>query len=248
MFSSAISKITAPFAGRPKGLTNELKFVGHPALAADAIGLLAATCLPDPLYPVGYIHSIYFDTLLRDFWAAKKEGDHLKQKVRIRWYGTDGPPQNAEIPAFIEVKNRIGSARDKSRIKISAPAPWIQDVPLEDPSVTAFLYQHAPKLMEPIPMSLVPVICISYARRRYVCPLTGSRIALDTQIRAERLNATQFPAIHHVQVEQIVCEFKNQGKTLPDWVEQLYSLGLRLRSFSKFGECMNQILHGGIPV
>ena len=248
MFLSGLSKLTAPFAGRSKGLVNELKFVGNPAWAVDATGLLATICQPDPQYPVGHIHSIYFDTLPRDFWADKKDGDNLKQKVRIRWYGQEGLPESADIPVFIEVKNRLGSARDKSRINVSAPARWIQSTPLADPAIAAFLYQYAPTLSEPIPLSLVPVICISYIRQRYVCPLTGSRIALDTRIRAERANATQFPALRNVHLEQIVCEFKNQGKILPGWVESFYSLGFRLRSFSKFGECINQILHGGIPV
>jgi len=50
------------------------------------------------------------------------------------------------------------------------------------------------------------------------------------------------------RLDYIVCEIKNTGKFIPSWCEMLYYAGLRLRSFSKFGECMNQILNGGIPV
>lgn len=235
-------------SAQPSGLVNELKFVGDALLADQAIALLETRSLPDPEFPVGHINSIYFDTPSRSYLAEKVDGDNIKQKVRIRWYGREGQPGDGDIPAFIEVKGRLGSARNKSRISVQVPERWINEVRLDDPSIPAFLYSHARDLEAPFPLSLEPVLCISYERRRYTCLQTGSRIAIDRRIRAGRVNEAQFPSVSGVQLNQTVCEFKNAGKTLPAWSELLYSAGFRLRSFSKFGELMNGILNGGAPV
>ena len=245
MLLETVSHLSRAFGTSSKGLVNELKFVGDALLTGDAVGLLEAACLHDPQHPRGEIHSIYFDTCARTYLAEKINGDNLKQKVRLRWYGQRGLSPGDNVTVFVEVKNRLGSARRKSRLALSAPYRWISQTPLDDPALSAFLYRHASLLSEPIPSHLVPVVCISYERRRYLCPQTGSRIALDNRIRAERFNTTQFAGVAGVQIDRAVCEFKNEGKALPEWSESLYSLGFRLRSFSKFGECMNQILIGG---
>lgn len=229
------------------GLVNELKFVGDELLADAATAILEACSLPDLQFPIGHINSIYFDTPARAYLAEKVDGDNVKQKVRIRWYGREGEPRDGDIPAFIEVKGRLGSARNKCRISVPVSERWISEVPLDHPSVAAFLYSHAGRLEAPLLLNLEPVLCISYERRRYTCPQTGSRIAIDRRIRAERVNGSQFPSVSGVRLNQMVCEFKKAGKALPAWSEMLYSTGLRLRSFSKFGELMNTILNGGAP-
>lgn len=242
-FSHAFRSRTA----QEEGLVNELKFVGDETLADSAIALMEAGCLSDSEYPEGKIHSIYFDGPHRSFHAEKMDGDNLKLKVRIRWYGRPDPPGDAEIPVFIEAKHRLGSARRKHRIAVPVPERWINEVPLDDPSLPAFLYRHAGALGEAIPLNLIPVLCISYDRRRYRCPQTDSRIAVDRRIRADRINGREFPSAARIQVDRTVCEFKHPGQALPSWSQALYQAGFRLRSFSKYGECMNQVLQGGAP-
>ncbi len=229
------------------GLVNEVKFVGDETLADQAMTLMDACCLPDSEFPVGHIHSIYFDSPHRYFHSEKVDGDNLKLKVRIRWYGRPGPLRDGEIPTFIEAKHRLGSARRKHRIAVPAPERWINEARLDDPALPAFLYRHAGAFGEAIPLNLIPVVCISYERRRYLCPQTGSRIAVDRRIQANRINAREFPSVSRIQVHRTVCEFKNQGKAPPSWSQALYQAGFRLRSFSKYGECLNQVLHGGAP-
>lgn len=248
MVFSAAKRLAITFAAQPSGLVNELKFVGDELWVHQATCLLDSFCLADSEYPVGYIHSIYFDTPDRSYLDEKIDGDNLKQKVRIRWYGRTGPTGEGDIPVFVEVKGRLGSARKKSRVTVPARERWINETPLTDPALVSFLYQHAGKTVESIPLNLVPVLCISYERLRYRCPQTDSRIALDRRIRAERVNATQFPSLSAVHLNRIVCEFKKSGKALPSWSDAFYDAGFRLRSFSKFGECMNLVLNGGTPV
>ena len=42
----------------------------------------------------------------------------------------------------------------------------------------------------------------------------------------------------------VFSEFKNRGGSPPRWSEALQGAGLRLRSFSKYGECMLRITNG----
>ena len=237
--------------GRPEaaesGLTSELKFVGDETLAPAALALLDADCWPDPQHPAGQIHSVYFDTPDRRFHAEKTDGDNLKRKVRIRWYERPEADAAGETTVFVELKLRIGSARRKHRLAVPAPTRWLRTAPLDDPAWPAFLYRHAGALPEAIPLHLAPALCIRYARDRYVCPRTGSRIAVDRDIRAERLNPELLPGAPRVHLDRSLCEFKNRGGVLPALGEALFAAGFRLRSFSKYGECMNQALNGGTP-
>ena len=246
VFSGFIQALRAPEESAA-GLVNEVKFAGDETLAGQALALLDAVCLPDGEYPEGQINSIYFDGPARISLAEKVDGDNLKSKVRIRWYGRPAGADGAEIPVFIEAKRRLGAARRKARVAAPAPARWIAETPLDDDRLAAFLYRHAAALGEEIPLNLAPVLCISYARRRYLCPQTGSRIALDRAIRADRINPRQFPVAAPVRLDRAVCEIKTRGRPLPGWAEALYRAGFRQRSFSKYGECMNRVLLGGSP-
>ena len=228
-------------------LVNERKFVGSDLLSGFAITLLDARCLPDGEYPLGHINSIYFDSYGTSSFYEKLNGDNLKIKIRARWYGCPEENTDADIPVFLEIKYRLGSARDKVRSRVLAPGRWLSSTPLDDPSFPSFLYKHAATLGRPIPQHWVPSICISYDRRRFLCPLTGSRVAVDWNIRSERINAALFPFLASVSIPRTVCEFKNTTGEIPAWAEPLYQAGFRLRSFSKYGECINQIQQGATP-
>lgn len=247
MTFNGIRSVLDAFAPKEEGLVNEVKFVGDETLADRAIALMDSGCWPDPQYPVGRIHSIYFDSPDRKALAEKVDGDNLKQKVRIRWYERPAGAPGDEIPVFIEIKHRLGSARRKHRHVATAPARWIRDVPLDDPSLPAFLHRHAGNLEGGLPLHWAPSICISYERRRYLCPRTGSRIAVDRRIEANRVNEAWLPSVARIRLDRSLCEFKNAGGAPPPWAEALCRAGFRLRSFSKYGECMNHVLNGGAP-
>lgn len=236
------------FAAKEEGLVNEVKFVGDETLADRAIALMDSGCLPDPHYPVGRIHSIYFDSPDRMALAEKVDGDNRKQKVRIRWYERPAGAAGDEIPVFIEIKHRLGSARRKHRHTTPANERWISTTPLSDPALPAFLHRQAGNLEGGWPLHWVPSICISYERRRYLCPQTGSRIAVDRCIEANRVNEALLPSVARIRLNRSLCEFKNRGGSAPPWALALCQAGFRLRSFSKYGECMNQVLNGGAPV
>jgi len=221
---------------------NERKFVGDAADRAFALGLLDAWLAADRRYGTGHVNSVYFDTPGLRSWGEKANGDNLKRKVRIRWYGRAGE-LGGETPVFLELKRRVGSARCKVRVETRAPAELLVRAPLSDPAWPALFAAEAERLGEPVGPEWTPVCRIEYDRVRYDDFENGSRVAVDWNIGAVP-NGERFPWAVPVALGAVVCEFKNRGGEPPRWSEALQRAGLRLRSFSKYGECMNRIVKG----
>lgn len=224
-------------------LVNERKFVGDVRDRPFVLALLDARLLPDRQYGTGRINSVYFDTPGLRAWSEKANGDNLKRKVRARWYGRPEDLSGTETPVFLELKRRLGSARRKARIKVLAPTDLLLRAPLSDPAWPALFSAHAADLGEPVGPDWAPVCRIEYDRVRYDDPENGSRVAVDWNIESLP-NEERFPWASPVALDALVCEFKNRGGAPPRWSEALRRAGLRLRSFSKYGECMLRITSG----
>lgn len=232
-----------PFSLRSpdKPLTNERKFAGRRDAWARVTALLDARCLPDRYHPENRIASVYFDTPDLQAWDEKANGDRLKRKIRLRWYDDD-PSPGGRSRVYLERKDRIGAARDKKRLDLEAPADWIRQTPLDDPSWTAFLARHAEELGVP-PAGWAPVCCISYSRIRYNDLAGGFRVSVDWDIRCDRAHPGRFPWAVPLALDDLVCEFKARGAPPPPpWAEHMEAAGLRLRSYSKYGEIMRRLV------
>jgi hypothetical protein len=223
----------------------EKKLTAHHLDEQRAEAIVSHFCVPHPVYPEGWINSIYFDTSHFVCLKEKIEGDRLKRKYRLRWYDAD---QDAvECPAFLEIKFRCGSVRDKVRNQFQLPLEWLGSVPLEDPSLLCMLYEAAATFPENIPLGLYPILCISYHRKRYLCMSTGVTICIDSGIHVTRVNSYMLPHTAPFSIQTTVVEFKDVQLPEIYWFRHLYHAGFRLRSFSKYGECMNQIQYGCAP-
>lgn len=224
------------------GFVNERKFVGDELDRPFVLGLLDARLAPDRRYGTGRINSVYFDTPGLRAWREKANGDNLKRKVRARWYGRSGE-LGEKTAVFLELKRRIGSARDKTRVETRVPTALLTQSPLSDPAWPALFASQADRLGEPVGPDWTPVCRIEYDRVRYDDPENGSRVSVDWNIVAYP-NEERFPWSAPVSLGAVVCEFKNRGGSPPRWSEALQNAGLRLRSFSKYGECMLRITNG----
>lgn len=224
-------------------LVNERKFSGHISCLNQAMALLETNCAHDDWFAEGFINSIYFDTPGFSAYWEKANGDNLKTKIRIRWYGHDDELQN-EVPVFIEVKGRIGSARRKMHCESKALKELITAVPFESGELTDFLVSKASALDLPLSLRWEPVCCITYRRRRYFDTPSRSRVSIDWDIRADRFNRRLFPWATPVALDAVVCEFKNSGGAPPHWADSMQAAGLRFGSFSKYGECMERLITG----
>ena len=228
-----------------KNLVNERKFSGGMLSFGRVVAVLESHCAADDLYAAGVVNSVYFDTPGLSSYRETANGDNIKTKVRLRWYGLPGELP-AEVPVFIEVKGRFGAARRKTHDQTLAPRALLLDSPLEGWDLSDFLFSRSGGLGIALPRELRPVCCISYNRRRYYDPPSSSRVALDWDIRAERFNRLLFPWAAPVRLDALVCEFKNADGSPPPWSEQMTEAGLRIGRFSKYGECMSRLVSGGV--
>ncbi len=229
------------------GYVTEKKLTAHNLDEQRAAAIVSHFCSPDPVYPAGRINSIYFDTSNFLSFKEKIEGDNLKRKYRLRWYDTGEQGGAKDCTAFLEIKFRFGSVRDKLRQKCELSREWLDTVRLEDVSLPRTLYRLAESYPENIPLGLFPVLCISYNRRRYQCLSTGVTICIDSEISVDRINSFMFPHTIPFSINTTVVEFKDVQLPEIYWFEHLYRAGFRLRSFSKYGECINQIHYGCAP-
>ncbi len=229
-------------------LTNERKLVAPGTRSAQAVHLLDHLLLPDGEFPENTIHSIYYETRALRSFTEKADGDNLKHKVRLRWYSDSRDATTPdEIAAFLEVKFRIGSARHKVRQKLALSRRWLTTTSLTDAALGDVLRRADHEVGAWMSDGLVPAVHISYQRRRYRCPYTDGRVAVDQQIRINRFHPDLFPLGMPFSIAETVCEFKDAAQVEIPWLRHLYDAGFRMRSFSKFGEAIRILSLGGAP-
>ena len=227
----------------PAPLVRERKFVSDRADPSAAAALLRAWAAPAPEFPEGGLESVYFDTPGLDAWLQKANGDAVKRKVRLRWYR--GPAPSGRRAAWLEVKDRIGSARDKVRHRAECDAAWLESAPLSDAGWPALLAQISAEAGFPVGDGLFPTVAIRYRRSRFVCPATGSRLSVDREIACPRANAALLPFAGPLGSPCTVVEAKSAD--VWDWPfgADLARMGFRIESFSKYGHFLERILQGG---
>lgn len=222
------------------GYVCERKFSGAATALDRVVSVVGASCDPDDKFAEGTVNSIYFDTPSLLSYREKNNGDNLKTKLRVRWYGT-GESLPPEVPVFVELKLRIGGARDKTRLETSAPRDLLLDAPFEGPALRDFILSVIGDMAIPSPLSWFPAVLITYSRLRYFDHPSRSRVSIDWDIRAPRFNRDLFPAGRPVTLDSMVCEYKNDLGAPPPWAEEMRLCGLRPGSFSKFGECVSRL-------
>ncbi len=221
-------------------MEHEIKYVLPPERTAPAAVALNALCRPDASYPANYVMSLYFDNLRLDSLAEKVDSQFAKSKVRVRWYrDRDGKVDPGG--AMLEHKSRLGTLRRKSRVPLPHSTEWLDAASLDDPALPG-LPAHFPSA-ERIPRAgLFPYLIVRYLRRRFVEPLTGSRVSLDTAISLDRVNRRFLGYVHPVALGATVVEVKNHDGELPASLRCLLRLGARRASFSKYGACFGAAL------
>lgn len=227
-----------------KPLVCERKFVSDRVRPEVAISVLNSYCRPDGQFPEGELESIYFDDAnLTSYWE-KINGDSLKRKVRIRWYHYTADKEG-HCRAFLEIKNRIGAARDKERYEFIGNYDFLSNADISDLRFVKLLEQITKDSGLPIPSGIVPSVAIRYHRNRFVCPLTHSRISVDYNLQCTRANKIFFPMPVKLTTPLVVCEAKSPTARHWNFEESISRIGFHLESFSKYGHFVTQQLQGG---
>ena len=214
---------------------HELK-LALPAARADAVlAWLRARCKPDPKYAHGRVTSVYFDNRGLALLREKVNSDFIKQKVRLRWY-EDPFTREPRGPGFVEIKRKVGGRRFKTRIQL--------DIDATELAAAGYNPRYLQQVLEPLrraghrmPSDLVPFLRVSFRRRRFVDPIGGARISLDTCIRGRSVGPGLLARAHPAALAHAVLEVKGARDSLPPWLAPLTRLGCRRESFSKYARC-----------
>ena len=227
-----IPEATHDVAARPAPSLGEreLKYTLAAGRAQLVRRRLDTLCRRDPEFPSAIVWTIYYDTPALASLGEKLNSDYLKRKIRVRWYSDlEG---RAAGPAFVEAKLRLGTRRSKVRATLPYTAEQIAKWDLQDVRL-----QHLPLLLRDQGVldqdSWQPMMLIRYRRDRFIEPLTQSRVSLDGEIGAVRVNPRFLSVTDRSPLATAVLEVKGHSDELPAVLRSLLVLGLRKRSFSK---------------
>ena len=230
--------------GKTKPVDYELKFVFNNPISDLVLDYIRSRCLPGPLFPYGVVSSIYFDTRNWRLLGEKINSDYFKCKYRIRWYSEFDHGGFGEF-TFIEIKKKIGTSREKKRIKSGIPGKFLDNADLNSEvffNIASILRAEGELFYE----NLFPVFQISYKRWRFVEPITNTRLCIDSDISIPKVNELLFPMTTPFSLKNGVLEVKGSFDDLPDPLHKIELLGCRKESFSKYKYCfekLNEIFH-----
>lgn len=209
-------------------LVHEIKYVMPAASAGPAEAWLSAVCLPERAHPPAWVCSVYYDRPDGALLDEKINSDYLKTKLRVRWYE---PLAGAGTgPAFLEVKQRAGTSREKDRILLAAPAAEVASWPLTDPRWLQLLAPASGLVRGP----LGPVLRMRYVRSRFFDRLTATRVALDRALTVTGAHPSLRPGPLPAPVPWAVFEWKGQTPELSPALRGLTTFGAHRRPFSKY--------------
>jgi hypothetical protein len=201
--------------------------------------LLRQVCRADKDYPHDRVNSLYFDTPDLDQYTKSASGEFTKNKVRIRWYGSDitGP---GEVPVYLELKSREGFASSKQRQKFMVPPDLLKPENLGRGILDRSIITGALNCFGYFPEKpLHPVILISYYRYRFNEILTGVRVSYDYDIRASVVAPELGRRDREIKLPGSVIEVKGPSIELPFTLRRMRILDVDWSRFSKYGSCLD---------
>lgn len=219
----------------------ELKFHVPAGMSHAFRQWLNLTFRPHRAHGVSTICSIYFDTPEGISFMEKAASDYHKTKYRIRWYA-DAAGQPLPAPAFIEIKEKHGTARCKYREVLPMSAAELVRMPFGDRTLTEIFHRHRPTDAPAVPAQLRPVIELRYERRRYGHPVFPGTFCLDSNIRGVRTHQASLPPAHGRALSHDVFEQKGASRDPLPLLQALPRFGARRAALSKYFLTVLQLL------
>jgi len=221
----------------------EVKLLLNSKQVPFLVAWLGHVCSPDKEFPVGQVTSCYFDNRDWDSYFASRDGDLEKQKVRLRWYGT--PPPSGSMTAYLEVKEKDGFETWKRRQAVAVDASHLQSHNFEATLPRKQMRQALAELGVFTSSELRPALVISYLRRRYWEPISGTRVSLDTNVSAFLAGPTG-DRLQERQLESTVLELKGAGYGLPARMKSVTRFAPLWSSHSKYALAVEAFVGAGL--
>jgi VTC domain len=228
----------------------EQKFFVPPRRMGLVVAHLVRTCRWDAHYPEEQINSLYFDTHGLEQHERSLSGEFAKDKIRIRWYGSEYDPHDiansrssqspqpdpeARIPLWLELKSRRGFASTKLRQAMDVPGGSLAPRALATGIVPPTTLVHTLADFGFFPAGrLYPIVVVSYWRRRFVEPATGMRVSLDSNIRSSMVLPGVGRGERGLALPGAVVEVKGPRFDLPPSLRLLAEIGSSWTRYSKY--------------
>ena len=201
---------------------------------------------PHRRHPVSTICSIYFDTASRRSFREKESSDYRKTKYRIRWYADAGGIP-LDVPAFLEIKEKHGSARRKYRTVLPMAPKELLAAPLADPMWHGF-FQRFQTGDAPVPrLELHPFLELRYCRHRYTHPLFPDAFCLDSEIHCVRTHPAHLPPARSTPLDHDVFEQKGKAQDPLPVLRPLPRFDVQRSSVSKYFLAILQLQPDCLP-
>jgi hypothetical protein len=221
-----------------ESLERELKFVlpAHRASIVDQ--WLRMTCRPDPQFAEADVWTVYYDTPDFQSFDEKANSDYLKTKIRLRWYAKPGTAGEGAV--FVEAKRRVGTRREKFRVRLPVDAAAFVGRALDDG-----VFRDVPATLSQVGIvtgpSWEPVLALRYRRSRFTERRTGSRVNFDRQITTVRVNHRLLTPAPIGPLPLAVVEVKAHAESLPMALHALVTVGARKAAFSKYAALLDAL-------
>lgn len=211
---------------------HEIKFPVNEARAIEISSALAPLLRADANAAASgeyLVKSLYFDTPRFCDYADKELGSPLRQKVRLRGYGS-GASYRLEIKIKLDelnLKRSCGMDEKAARALARGELSALESSAAGDAGyIRAYMMSRCYR----------PAAVIKYTRRALLSPDGGFRLTVDTKIRSCRDPESLFNAVfaRDVPVPGAVIEIK-YGDFLPSWAaRELARCGVSGSDFSKY--------------
>jgi hypothetical protein len=179
-------------------------------------------------YPVRKINSLYFDTVSYDALEESIEGNSLRKKTRLRWYGNKKSSTNA----VLELKFKKGSISWKHLYKneylVTPEACHWSD----------FVKSNNPQEAKTRLYNMIPVSIVTYDRKYYISCDGKIRLTIDTNLKSYLQHSSKRPNFRFCRnhIGFLVLEIKVSDKNQSHIKEVLKEIPFSAKRFSKYCE------------
>ena len=173
-------------------------------------------------YNPRWVNSIYYDNNFYNSILQNLDGNELKKKIRLRWYGSDLNINKS----FLEIKSKKGIVSQKRKINLKEKNSKLSQILLKKIQIN---------ILKKYPNFFVqnPLTKVRYNRTYFVSKNNNIRATIDKNISYQKINNYKVD-VGSFYDSNLVLEFKYNTEYDNYVRDNLKDISLRLNKNSKF--------------